>query len=159
MTIFDNEDIKEATAETLLELFQGNQDAVMFCMELLYVYHLWDDLYDGDKERDKEEINHAFMTILTGFRRNAFYRTFQHDLLPLITSSILQWTDANEIELEGEESELPKSYMLRANIVQIWGYCAYLIGGFNHYKEIGGIIQKLYEEDFDVYIEEFKNNA
>lgn len=157
MTIFDEKEVKEETAEALFELFQGNQDAVMFCMELLYVYHLWDDLIDGDKERTKDEINNAFMMILTDFRRNAFYRTFQHDLLPLITSSILQWTDANNIEDEGEESELNKSYMLRANIIQIWGYCAYLIGGFEHYKQVGTMLQKLYEEDFQAYIEEFKN--
>lgn len=157
MNIFeDDEAVKTETADSLLVLFKQDQNAVNFCMELLYVYHLWDDLVDGDKERSKESINHAFMSILTQFQRNPFYRHYQDDLLPLITSTILQWFDANQME-KGNLNDLRKAFMLRAAIIQVWAYCAYLIGGVDYYLEVGPTIQRMYEEDFDEFVGEMTN--
>jgi hypothetical protein len=151
MTIF-NEEVKEETAEALLGVLQGNHDAVMFCMELLYVYHYWDDQVDGDK-RDPEDANTVFLILFDKFKRNPFYNHYRNELDVLIMSSILQWLDANELEKKGELSDLRKAYMLRAFIIQIWGYCAYLLGGIDYYRTIN--MQDLYEEDFDRYIGEF----
>ena len=155
MKIFDDE-VKEEMADSLLTLFKGNADAVMFCMELLWVYHLWDDLIDQDKERTKDDINQAFFMLFDKLRRNVFFRQYENELYPLITSSILQWMDSNELEKKGELSDLRKAYMLRAFIYQIWCYCAYLIGGFDYYKEVGPVMQTIYVEEFDEYIKEFQ---
>ena len=154
MNIYDDE-VKQEMAESLLPLLLDNVDAVMFCMELLYVYHLWDDLVDMDRERSAEDVNKAFSIVLMEFRRNPFYAANRYDLDPLITLSILQWHDSNVLEAHGEESGLRKAFMLRAYIYQIWAYCAYLVGGLDHYREVGPLIQSMYQEEYDEYKKEF----
>lgn len=153
MTIFADKDVKEETAESLLEIL-GDSDAVMFCMQLLYAYHFWDDIYDGEK-RSKDDLYQAFSITMIDIRRNPFYLRFQPQLDTLIASSFLQWMDANK--LEESKEHLNKAYMLRANIIQIWAYCAFLIGGMEHYKNVGVVIQKMYQEDFNEYCEEINN--
>lgn len=153
MNIF-NDDVKKEVADFLLKVFD-DPEAVKFCMELLYVFHLWDDLYDQDKERSKDDINQGFVILLDRLRRNSFFRVHQNDLYPLIMSSVLQWHDANIFEDEGEYENLRKSYMLRANIYQIWAYCAFLLKGYDFYKGLRGAFSRLYDEDYEMYLEEF----
>lgn len=159
MTIFDGREIKEETADSLLELMKGDVDAVMFCMELLYTYHVWDDLVDKDKPRTSEEISQAFFFSLSNFNHNPFYLRYQSRLIPLIESSILQWLDSNELEKSGDEQDLHKAYMLRAFIIQIWGYCVFLVGGIDHYRSVGSLVQSLYCEVFNDYVEEMREAA
>ena len=155
MNLFDDE-VKEDMADALLQFLQGDTEAVSFCMELLWVYHLWDDLYDGDKDRTQDDINAAFFRVFHRLRTNTFFRQYQDELYPLITSSILQWMDSNALEQQGDRHELHKAYMLRAFIYQIWNYCAFLIGGFDYYKEVGPVMQKIYIEPFEDYVKEFE---
>lgn len=127
---------------------------VEFCVRLMELIHVWDDLTDGDPA-ENDDVHRAFTDALTGFDANPFFLAFQSSLRPLITSMILQWHDANALEAEASLSGLRKAYMLRAFVIQVWAYCAFLTGGMEHYRRVGPVIQGLYTEDWDTYIEEF----
>ena len=155
MNVFADEEVKEEFFDFMMEL-TDDVEASQFCVELLYVFHKWDDFVDGDPV-NSEDANQAFFLVFSKFQGNTFFRTYEKDLQPLILSSILQWFDANAIEKKGEPDELRKAYMLRANIYQIWAYCVFLLKGYDFYIGMDGLMQTIYNEKYDDYIKEFTN--
>jgi hypothetical protein len=134
--------------ENLNELL-GDMSAVEFCVLLFQISQLFDDIYDDGVSKD--ECLELIMKTMVYLPSNNFYRTFQSQLQPLITSMFLQWMSANKIETQGIEGELEKSYMLRAFIYQIFHFCAILLN-----RDIDGeLFQKMYGEKFEEYKREF----
>jgi hypothetical protein len=125
--------------------FGGDAAAVALCLDLLAVAHTWDDLVDGDKPVSPAEINAVFKRLLIDIPRNPFYRACQDELMPLLQNVFLQWQAANVFE--AERSNLPKAYMLRAGIYQIFAYVAWLIGGDDHAALVSPQVWRLYGEN------------
>lgn len=139
----------------LFYFLQGNQDAIRFCLDLTFIFHLWDDLYDKDKERTKEEINDAFRVALIEIPANPFYVQYRTSFIPLIMDTILKWQDANELEKkETSTHEKHLAYGLRANFITIFNYCALLIGGLEWIKQIGPDMRRMYEEPLEEFLRE-----
>jgi hypothetical protein len=135
--------------------FGGDQSAVALCLDLLAVAHTWDDLVDGDKPVPPTEVNTVFKKLLIDIPRNPFYRAFQDQLMPLFQNVFLQWQAANVFE--AEKTDLPKAYMLRAGIYQVFAYVAWLIGGDDHAALVSPQVWRLYGEKLDAFEEEMKN--
>lgn len=66
---------------------------------------------------------------------------------------ILQWQDANVLEI-GDREDRAKAYMLKASVLQLFNYCAYLIGGPAWAAEVGPGLRRLYEESIFDYLKE-----
>ena len=49
------------------------------------------------------------------------------------------------------------AFMLRAGMLQIYNYCAYLIGGPQWAKEVGPDMRRLYTENFNDYVKEMNH--
>lgn len=143
--------------ERLLYFLQGNQAAVDMCMAVLYIAHLWDDLIDRDKVRTPNEISQAFILALVGIPGNSFYDQHRFLLQPVFSNAILQWLDSNALERSPEIHDRRMAWMLRASILQIFNYSAFLIGGFDWYQQVGPDMRKLYQENFNDFNEEMKN--
>ena len=157
MSKYDDEKTKsEALAKRLFYYMKGNHDAVKFLMDLTYACHVWDDLIDKDEYRTSEEINHAFKIAFIGIQSNPFYLHYQLDLRPLILNAILQWEDANILD-HGSEHDQHMAFMLRAGMLQIYNYCAYLIGGPQWAREVGPDMRRLYTENFNDYVKEMNH--
>ena len=139
--------------EKLNHLLKGNLAAVDFCMNLTFLVHVWDDLIDKDKIRSDEDINNAFRIALISIPSNPFYLNNISDLRPMITNMILQWESANVLE-RGSDHDKHMAYMLRAGIIQVFNYCVYLAGGADWEREVGPDVQRLYEEQFEDFMEE-----
>ena len=140
--ILDSKEVTPALAEALSHYL--DPDAAKLCLELLYLANFYDDVYDGDKPKD---VYKALMIDMVSIRSNPFYIRFPQ-IDTLITSMTLQWIAANT--LEENKEHLEKAYMLRAGVLQVMAYCAFLSGGLDHYKECGHEIYKLYDENFEV---------
>ena len=152
-----NEEITKSLYLSLFPLLKGDSEATTFCVDLMNICQVWDDLIDKDSEYTDDDINKTFQTLLFSLPMNSFYVAHQHELRPLIMNSILKWFDANEMEKGKEESDLHMSYMLRAEIYSIFCYVAFLIGGLNYAKTVGVKIRRLYSEKLSEFIEEMQN--
>jgi len=148
---------QEKLIEHLIYYFKGNQDAVRFCIDITFIAHVWDDLIDKDNIRTNEDISNAFKAALIDIPSNHFYLANINELRPLMLNAIFQWQDANKLEAGGNYHDKHMAFMLRASIVQIFSYCAYLCGGPAWINEVGPDIRRLYEEDLFEYLKEFDN--
>jgi len=148
---------KQEDLEKKLNYFlKKNVFAVKFCMDMIYIAHLWDDLVDKDKNRTSEDISTAFKIIIVGIGENPFYTSNYLILKTTLINIILQWEDANVLEKSENEHDVQMSWMLRAGIIQLISTCAFLVGGWDWSKEIGPSIRRLYEEILSEFLEEMK---
>jgi hypothetical protein len=152
-----DEEISKNLYLQLFPLLKGNTEATVFCVDLMNICQVWDDLIDRDVKYTDNDINRTFQTLLFSLPMNEFYVKYQNELRPLIMNSILKWFDANKMEQGKEESDLNMAYMLRAEIYSIFCYVAFLVGGINHAKEVGIEIRRIYGEKLPEFIEEMQN--
>ena len=139
--------------QKLSPYLKNDQWALQFCIDIMFIAHLWDDLIDRDNFRAAEDINEAFRIALVDIPKNPFYLAHIGDLRPVMMNVILQWQDANVLE-KGDKEDRAKAFMLKASVLQLFNYCAYLIGGPAWAFEIGPDLRRLYEESIGGYIGE-----
>lgn len=142
--------------DKILHYMMGDKAAALFCLQLVNVAHLWDDLIDKDRKPSDKEINEAFQIMLLSIPSNPFYVEHREALQTLIQNAILQWKDANVLE-RGSDHDKHMAYMLRASITQIFNYCAFLIGGQEWTDKIGPEMRRMYEEPLESFMEEMQN--
>lgn len=140
----------------LLPLLKNDNNATSFCIDLMSICQVWDDLIDNDDCKD-DDINGVFDILLFRLPVNPFYLKYQSSLMPLIMNAKLKWMDANKMENEKQGEDLHMAYMLRAEIYSIFAYVAFLVGGFEYYNEVGVEIRRLYGEKMSEFIEEMQN--
>jgi len=114
--------------EIFQEAFKGHTDAIRFCLDLLYVVHLWDDLIDKDKPRSDEDINKAFEAALLFIPANPFYMAHAHALQPMIANAISLWYEANKREIMDRENKLYAYLIRNAGLMPIY-YACQAVGG------------------------------
>lgn len=138
------------------EIFKGDSRSIEFCISLLEVLHVWDDLVDKDNPLTSEEINKAFITAIFGLQNYPLW--FTAGLNHLLLNTFLKWRDANEIEQNplSSDDDLSKSYMLRAGLYDIFAVIAYHLFGDEWAREVGPKIRLLYGEKLKDYIEEMR---
>ena len=143
---------QQAWIEKLAPALKDDQWALQFCIDIMFIAHLWDDLIDGDPRASKD-INEAFRIALIDIPKNPFYSAYIGELRPVMMNVILQWQDANVLEI-GDREDRAKAYMLKASVLQLFNYCAYLIGGPAWAAEVGPGLRRLYEESIFDYLKE-----
>ena len=136
-------DSEQRFCKELFNLLKEDMNAMEMCFDLIYCGHFWDDLIDKDKVRTDEEIDQCFTAMLGRLPRNLFYQEHIRDLAPLMMSTVLQWKDANKLEAKGNLSERNMAFMLRNMLIQVVGFCIFLIGGEEWYAEAGEKFQRL----------------
>ena len=148
------EEIQEQEFIKKLDVFlKGNIEAIKFCHDLVAMIHIWDDLVDKDKEITDDDINNAFRVALVDIPLNPFYNRYREHLIPLIMNCILQWEDSNKME-KGELQDKHQAFILKASVLQIISYCAFIIGGIEWSRKVGVDIRRMYEEKLEDIIKE-----
>ncbi len=153
----ENQDFsqQEKLAKELNYFFCENKQALDFALQIVYIFHLWDDLHDGDKFRTVPDVDIGFEAALIYITNNPFYLEHIHELQPLIANTILQWHIANNLEISQNQHEQEMAWMNRAAVVQnLFLHCAYLTGGWDWAKKVGPDIQKLYQEKLQDFLNE-----
>lgn len=118
------------------DFLRGNLGAIQFCMALVFIVHLWDDLIDKDKDRTPHDINAAFTLMFGTIPTIPFYQQHIQQLSPLLLSTALLWQNANEIE-HGDDDQQFMAFIVRQDFVKIFHYCMYLIGGHDYVIQRG----------------------
>lgn len=132
-------------------------DAMRFCLQLMDLIHVWDDLIDKDREVDDTTINRAMLTALVDIPLNPFYHRHIQTLAPLMLNAFLQWQDANSMEVsDAPDSDLNMAWMLRASVYQIFAFCAFLTGGMDYALRVGPTIRRMYGETLEQYKQEMR---
>lgn len=138
----------------LFPLLKKDLAATDFCIDLMKVYQVWDDLIDKDTAYTDDDVNKVFHILLFTMPTNPFYNRYQAELRPLIMSSVLKWFDSNVMEEQAEGEDLHMAYMLRADIYSIYCHVAFLLGGLDYAKEVGVSIRRIYGEKMSEFIKE-----
>lgn len=136
------------------ELFNKDRNAYELVRILLRACNIWDDLIDGDKPVDKEQINYAFTALSHDLNRNAFYVAFNNELLPMYTNSIISWLTANYFEEQLDDFGIDIAYGLRYAVVQMCAHVIYLVHGARidvAMKYTPELYLALYQDRFDEY--------
>ena len=137
------ETLSEHKLERLEYFLKGDKYAVLFCLDLLYVCHLWDDLIDGDKERTGEDINQAFIKSLSGIPSNPFYQQCQPALLPMICNAFTMWLESNILK-SGNKDQRVTAYALDNGIVEILHFCIVIKGTIEWAREVADEFWELF---------------
>lgn len=131
---------------------KGDKDAVLFLSMLGDIFRVWDDLIDRDKPVTDGGINRAFWLALIELPKNQFYRRHLDHLIPVLTSHINYWFDANTFEALGEH-ERTLSFVFRNVYNDILNQVAYLKGGYDWLRAVSPFIRKFtFSESLEEYL-------
>lgn len=125
--------------------------AIKYVIDLLFIAHLWDDLFDKDVHRTDEDINQGFIRSLGEIPTNPFYQAYQAQLAPMMANALTMWLESNELE-KGNKNEKLTAFSICASVVEIIHYCILLKGGIAWVREVGVDFWKLFgltEKDYD----------
>ena len=129
-------DFSQEMFDCLTHFLKGNGPAVNFCIDLIYLSHLIDDLVDRDFDRDVEDIKKGFRILIVDQQMNPFYQAFRGALDPLLTSAFMLWLDSTYLEAGGV-SERFTAFMIRNDILKVIHHCIMLLGGPQWAQEQG----------------------
>lgn len=130
------EAISKEKQERLLYFLKGDKYALLFCLDLLYISHLWDDLLDADKVRSGEEINEAFIRSLWRIPNNPFYRQCQPALLPMMYNALVMWLESNSLK-KGDDNSKLAAFALDNAVIEIIHFCVLIKGTIDWAREVG----------------------
>ena len=130
------EAISKEKQDRLLYFLKEDKYALLFCLDLLYISHLWDDLLDRDKERTGEEINEAFIRSLWRIPSNPFYRQCQPALLPMMYNALVMWLESNSLT-KNDKSSKATAFALDNAVIEIIHFCILIKGTIAWAREVG----------------------
>jgi hypothetical protein len=131
--------------------FKGNTGAMRFCADVVEVSHVWDDLVDADSPVSSEVADKTFRKMMLEIPANEFYRAnfgFLHPVMILIWA---QWDAANKMEINPQDGDFERTYMLRASLYQLFHAVAVLCGGLDWAAQVGPEIYRFYGERLESF--------
>ena len=120
------------TRDALLEIMAGNEDAAQMMLDIAACSHIYDDLIDGDKRVQPEDIHSLVWRLLATIPLNPFFREHETMLRPLLITGIINWHAANQMEQGGELEELRIAHAIRYSIGDVGLMAMALAGGHDH---------------------------
>lgn len=149
-----------ATLARLGEIFQGNQQAVLFLQDIYFISHVWDDLVDGDRPVSRETMSAAFEKALIGVNLNPWFRENAATLLPVMLNSTLLWHAANDLERDGSPHALEVAHVIRCAPGDLALMAAAIIGGTAHAKKHAAELRMLMQQDsLSDYLKDLKGES
>lgn len=146
---------KQTLTDRMMIWFRGNAEAVQFAVDVWSVAQIWDDLYDRDRELEREDIADALRRLVYSIPTNPFYAANAHELSPLMHDMLLRWQIANTLEDEQvAPGDLAKAWMLRAGIYQLFVYIASLAVDPVWASVVGAEIWRTYGETLEDFVKE-----
>jgi hypothetical protein len=104
--------------ELLMQYCMGDEVAVQLCEDLLYVAHVFDDIYDKDKDRTPQEINAAYAKALGDIPNNPLYQANIMQIAPMTLLTIQTWQISNRLE-SGSMDDKIGSFILRNSLLHL----------------------------------------
>ena len=139
--------------ESLSFFLKGNQAAVQLALDLIFLAHSVDDLYDKDVDRSKEDIKVTFKKLFVDMPHNPFYQQFYPQLSTLIASAYLMWCNSTEFE-SGDINDKFICFHIRNATMNIINHMIFLVGGSDWAESQGASFWKLFSPKIEKW-EEF----
>lgn len=130
------------------------EPAVSWLMTMFSVIQTFDDYADGDSV-DRKELDALIWNTLVALPSNEFFAKNATTLLPIIASAVLKWQASDKAEKEGRADE--RCYMWRAGYYDLILMAVLVTHGSAIAIEQAETCMRLYGEDFQDYIKEFRN--
>jgi hypothetical protein len=111
------------------EWCQGHAPAVDFLRTAFGIFHLVDDVTDGDKKVSVRDIQQGFIDALITLPRNPFYQAHFADLNLCLQQAVINWQAANRMEVTEAANSKEVAYVLRSSYNDLITLCAFIIGG------------------------------
>ena len=141
-------EMSTGTFEKLALFLKNDVNAVKFCVGLMFLGHLVDDIIDKDVERTDEEINQAFLLALGELPMNPFYQAFQVQLAPMMMSTCLLWLNSNILE-RGNRDDRLTAFCIRNSLLNLIHFCMFLLGGTAWVREQGPAFWRTFSLTYD----------
>lgn len=147
----------DRTMARLLEIFDGDEQAVAFLKDIHFISHVWDDLVDGDRPVSAAAVSAAFEKALIGVNMNPFFRRNVPLLLPVMLNSMLLWHAANDLEADGSPHALQVAHVIRCAPGDLSLISAAIVGGTGHAKKHAAELRMLMQQDsLEDYLADFE---
>ena len=131
---YDTEDWQQSRNAKLFE-WTNDIHAVQFIVQFSDTCELFDDLIDKDKPITDEHIIRVLFVVLTEMPVNPFFEKFKYQLIPVITTGINAWLDANTLE-KGSPNDQVFSYVLRDWYAELIAYVICLTRGRDYMRTV-----------------------
>lgn len=126
----------------LLE-WTGDANAVAFIIQFSDTCELFDDLIDKDKPIPDDHVVRVLFVVLTEMPLNPFFEAYKYQLIPVITTGINAWLDANVLE-KGSENDRVFSYVLRDWYAELISYVIYLTRGRDYMRAVSMDVRQFF---------------
>lgn len=133
--------------EFLQHVLQNEPAPILFCEMLFRISQTLDDLVDRDRPVSDDAIYSAFWQALIELPSNAFYRTHEPYLRPLMAAALQDWRDSVRLERRGDHHGRTLAFVLRDQLTSLVVQCAYLIGGSAWMQTVSEDIRLHFHED------------
>lgn len=143
---WDSTKWREVRNLKLLEWFGGDESAVKCFIMISQIVETWDDLVDNGKAKEKE-IELSYMHALIGLEGNKFYVENRHMIIPILITSINGWLDSNTMVKTTSKENHIKAYVLRNLGLELVPLFAFLIGGYEHMRNVSMEMREFFTHD------------
>jgi len=142
--------------DIMVRLYKGNMAAVELAKQVAFLADVWDNLYDGDKQVTRAELNRAFWVALFEIPSNPVYREAEAYLRPALVSGYLAWMNANYLETRKDDHHaLTVSHVARYGLSEALVMIAFVVGGRDWAEVVGPDIRMMCQRDkLDDYLKE-----
>jgi hypothetical protein len=157
MDIFElSPENQENVLKSLRYFYKNDDNALKLAVQLLFIGHLWDDLVDGDKQRNEREINDAFTVALGEIPLNPYFPAIYH----MMRNAMIQWECSN-ILAHGHDDNKFTGFLIRNSLMEVVHYLIFLVGGQDWAREQGPkfwqLISGNMQEKYWDYLREFED--
>lgn len=117
----------KALGALAIDVCEGNQDALRFCISLSDVALTMDHVIDGDTV-NKERAERAFLTLMLDWPTNRFIREFAVPLTCAMAGAVSAW----------KSSDVLPGARLKAYdcISEVWSTVAFILGGWERVNRV-----------------------
>lgn len=143
------EPVPKEKVDRLLYFLKDDQYALLFCLDMLWISHVWDNLIDKDEEMADEDINKAFIKALAGIPTNPFYQRLQAPLMSMMYNTLALWLESNELRKTGGADEGVTANALENAVIEIIHFCILTKGGLDWAREVALEFWQLFGPSYD----------
>lgn len=136
------------------DTFELPEAAVNWLMMMYRSIQVLDDFADGD-EVERSTLDRAIYELLIGIPKNTFFRQFDTELLPLVTTMVLKWQASDSAERQGKANE--KSFVWRAGYYDLILVVLQICHGMEYAAINSAIVMEMYGEQYSDYMKEFNH--
>jgi hypothetical protein len=134
--------------EDFMRLTHNNEQAWLFVETFATRAHDLDDLIDGDKQVNDEDLIKAEMDWMVALSSNQFYKAHQSFLMPLLIMACNTWLDANKWEKDDDPVKRTHSDVLKSQYHEVIFAVVYLCGGWNAMREFTKLHREYQKENY-----------